>query len=172
MAVISEFKQYLSSCFHMKYLGVLRYFLVIEVARSPSGMYLCQCKYTLDIIIETELLGVKPVSFPLEQNHKLALAKGDTLSNPSQYRRLIGRLIYLGVTRPELSYIIHILSQFMNEPKEEHWEAALCVVQYLKNSPGQSILLRPNTDLTLIAWCESDFASCPLTRRSLTSWFI
>lgn len=170
--VVNEFKHYLSSCFHMKNLGVLRYFLGIEVARSPTGFYLCQRKYALDIIAETGLLGVKPVAFPLEQNHKLSLATSDAFNDPTGYRRLVGRLIYLGNTRPELSYVIHILSQFMNAPKQIHWDAALRVVRYLKNCPGQGILLRANTPLILNAWCDSDYTACPLTRRSLTGWFI
>lgn len=94
------------------------------------------------------------------------------MKEPSRYRRLIGRLIYLGVTRPELSYAIHILSQFMIAPQEEHWNAAMRVVRYLKNSPGQGILLRADTELKLVAWCDSDWGSCPITHRSLTAWFI
>lgn len=82
----------------------------------------------MDIIEETSLLGVKPITFSLEQNHKLALADSDLLHEPSRYHCLVGRLIYLGVTRPELSNAIHILSQFMQTPKVEHWEAALRVV--------------------------------------------
>lgn len=172
IAVITEFKHYLSSCFYMKDLGILRYFLGIEVARSPEGIYLCQRKYALDIITETGLLGVKPASFPLEQNHKLAFATGETIDDPLRYRRLVGRIIYLATTRPELSYVIHILSQFMHNPKPAHWEAALRVVRYLKSSPGQGILLRANTPLVLSAWCDSDFGACPHSDRSLTGWFI
>ncbi|KAG7585027.1 GAG-pre-integrase domain [Arabidopsis thaliana x Arabidopsis arenosa] len=170
--VVNEFKAYLSTCFHMKNLGLLRYFLGIEVARSPTGIYLCQRKYALEIISETGILGAKPKAFPLAQHHKLALATGDLMSEPSRYRRLIGRLIYLGNTRPELSYVIHILAQFMNAPKQDHWEAALRVVCYLKHSPGQGILLKANTPLILNAWCDADHAACPVTSRSLTGWFI
>lgn len=104
----------------MKDLGVLKYFLGIEVARSPSGFYLCQRKYAMDIITETCLLGVKPVAFPLDRNHKLALATGELMPDAEKYRRLVGRLIYLGTTRPDLSYSIHILTQFMQAPRQEH----------------------------------------------------
>lgn len=170
--VIAKFKGYLSQCFKMKDLGLLKYFLGIEVARNASGIYICQRKFALDIITETGLLGAKPASFPLDQNHQLALAKGTLLSDPKRYRRLVGRLIYLRVTRPELSYAIHILSQFMQAPRQEHWEAAVRVVRYLKWNPGQGVLLKAGQPLTLTAWCDADWGACPLTRRSLTAWFI
>lgn len=153
-SALSDFKQYLSACFHMKDLGLLKYFLGIEVARSPEGILLCQRKYALDIIAETGLLGAKPASFPIEQNHMLALARGSLLSDPEQYRRLVGRLIYLSFTRPDLGYAVHILAQFMQAPRVEHWNAALRVVRYLKGSPGQGILLHSTCDLHLTGWCD------------------
>jgi hypothetical protein len=126
----------------------------------------------LDIIKETGLLGSKPATIPMEQNHQLALAKGPELSHPDQFRRLVGRLIYLCFTRPKLTYSVHILSQFMHQPRQEHWEAGLSVVRYLKAKPGQGVLLNRNCDLKLTAWCDSDWASCPLTCKSLTGWII
>ena len=98
---------------------------------------------------ETGLLGSKLVSCPIEQNHKLGLAIGVVLLDPEPYRRLVGRLIYLAITRLDLAYSVHILSQFMHEPRTEHWEAALRVVRYLKGTSGQGILLRSDNDLTL-----------------------
>ncbi|RVW82344.1 Retrovirus-related Pol polyprotein from transposon RE2 [Vitis vinifera] len=176
-AALKTFKAYLSDCFKMKDLGVLKYFLGIEVARSSAGLFLCQRKYTLDIVSEAGLLGAKPCGFSIEQNHRLGLANGELLSNPESYRRLVGRLIYLAVTRPDLAYSVHILSQFMQEPRIEHWEAALRVVRYLKGTPGQGILLRADSDLSLQGWCDSDWAACPVTRRSFVrmacvSWAI
>ncbi|RVW45537.1 Retrovirus-related Pol polyprotein from transposon RE2 [Vitis vinifera] len=171
-AALKTFKAYLSDCFKMKDLGVLKYFLGIEVARSSAGLFLCQRKYTLDIVSEAGLLGAKPCGFPIEQNHRLGLANGELLSNPESYRKLVGQLIYLAVTRPDLAYSVHILSQFMQEPRIEHWEAALRVVRYLKGTPGQGILLRADSDLSLQGWCDSDWAACPVTRRSLSGWLV
>ena len=63
------------------------------------------------------------------------------MNDPSKYRRLIGRLIYLTVTRPDLVYSVRMLSQFMHEPRKPHWEAALRVLRYIEGTPGQALLL-------------------------------
>lgn len=172
LAIITTFKDDLSKCFRMKDLGLLKYFLGIEVARSPRGIYMCQRKYVIDILMDTGLSAAKPVAFPLEQNQKLAVDDGADLENVAGYRRLVGRLIYLAVTRPDLPYSVHVFSQFMKKPKQAHWEAALRVVRYLKGNPGQGILLNANVELSLVAWCDSDWAGCPLTRRSTSGWFL
>lgn len=118
------------------------------------------------------MLGAKPVGFPLDQNHHLPLAIGTPLSNPDRYGRLVGCLVYLTVSRPELSYSVHMLARFMQKPLEEHWNAALRVVRYLKGNLGEGILLQADCDLQINAWCDSDWAGCPLTRHSLTGWIV
>lgn len=95
----------------------------------------------------------------MEQNHNLAFVEVAFLTDLAPYRRLVGRLIYLFVTRLDLAYSVHILSQFMQQPREDHWEAALKVVRYLKKSLGQGILLRTDSDISLEGWCDSDWAS-------------
>lgn len=158
---IVRFKTYLSTCFYMKDLGVLKYFLGIDVARGPEGIFLCQRKYSLDILTEAGMLGCKPIDTPMEQNHRLAYASGEPFEHPDQYRRLVGRLVYLSVTRPELSYSVHTLAQFLSDPQVTHWDAELRVLRYLKGSPGQGILLRPVSDLCLTAFCDSDWLHVP-----------
>ena len=119
-AALVSFKEYLRSCFHMKDLGVLKYFLGIEVARSGDGLFLCQRKYSLDIVADAGLLGAKPASVPMTQNHSLALTTGALLDDPERFRRLLGRLIYLSFTRADLAYAVHILAQFLR-PSTAPW---------------------------------------------------
>ncbi|XP_061338519.1 uncharacterized mitochondrial protein AtMg00810-like [Gastrolobium bilobum] len=126
----------------------------------------------MDILNECGLLGCKPAAFPIDQNHQLALANGPAFEDPTRYRRIVGRLVYLTITRPELSYAVRTLSQFLQHPLQEHYDAALRVLRYIKGNPGQGLLLRSNCDLLLRAYCDSDWASCPITRRSITGYFV
>ncbi|KAG7552461.1 Integrase catalytic core [Arabidopsis thaliana x Arabidopsis arenosa] len=171
-AVIASFKAYLSRCFKMKDLGMLKYFLSIEVAHGPDGIFLSQRKYCLDIIEECGLFGSRPVDTPLEQNHKFLASTSKPFESPDQYRRLVGRLVYLTHTWPELSYAVNILAEFMQVPLIDHWEAAQRLVRYLKSSPGQGIVLSSTAPLQVNAYCDYDYNSCPKTSKSLTGYMV
>ncbi|KAK9677104.1 hypothetical protein RND81_11G121500 [Saponaria officinalis] len=167
-----KFKAFLDRRFGIKDLGKLKYFLGIEVAHGGNGLFLNQRKYAMSIIEETGMKGAKTAYTPIQQRHNLALAKGYVLKDIMKYRRLVGRLVYLTITRPDLVYAVHILSQFVNEPRKEHWEATLRVVRYIKRNPDKGITFKRNSDLQLKGFCDSDYASCPLTRRSLSGFFV
>ena len=107
---ITAVKDFLGSRFQLKDLGPLKYFLGIEVARSKAGISINQRKYTLDILKEAGLFGAKPTKFPIEQNLKLDPSVGDLLENPTHYRCLIGNLLYLTITRPDISFSISTLN--------------------------------------------------------------
>ena len=101
----------------------------------------------------------------MEQNIKL-LDSGELLKDPSQYRQLVGHLLYLTITRPNITYSIHMLSRFMHAPCKPHMEVALRVLRYLKSSPGQGLFFPSHNDLSLKVFSDSDWASCPIYRRS------
>uniref|UniRef100_A0A803PC32 Reverse transcriptase Ty1/copia-type domain-containing protein n=1 Tax=Cannabis sativa TaxID=3483 RepID=A0A803PC32_CANSA len=109
-----EFKTFLNNKFKLKDLGHLRFFLGIEISRSPQGIYISQRPFTLQLLNETGYLGSKPVSTPMEPNLKLSSTDGQLLSNPTTYRSLIGKLLYLTITRPDLSYAVNRLKTSLN----------------------------------------------------------
>ncbi|KAK3004055.1 hypothetical protein RJ639_019512, partial [Escallonia herrerae] len=136
-AKIYWLKHYLDTKFHIKDLDKLKYFLGIEVARSSDDVVLSQQKYVLDILTECGLTGCKPSSSPMAKQYQLDLNSGELCGDPGQYRRLIGRLLYLTITRSDISYAVHILSQFMHKPRRPYYDAAIRILRYLKSLPGQ-----------------------------------
>ena len=168
---ILALKQFLHSHFRIKDLGDLKYFLGIEVSRSNKGISISQRKYALEIFKDGGFLGAKPVSFPMEQNIKLA-DSGELLKDPSQYRQLVRRLIYLTITRLDITYSVHMLSRFMHAPHKPHMEAALRVLRYLKSSPGQGLFFPSYNDLSLRVFSDSDWAGCPISCRSTPGYYV
>ncbi|XP_049414642.1 uncharacterized mitochondrial protein AtMg00810-like [Solanum stenotomum] len=166
----------------MNDLGELRYFLGIELARSSEGILLSQRKYALEMISNTGLSGSKPKWTPMEKNLKLTSSEHDLkfstksddvpLEDRSIYQRLVGKLLYVTITRPDISYVAQSLSQFMHAPKKSHYEVALHVVKYIKSQPGLGLLISRKGDEKIVAYCDSDWASCPMSRRSVSGFCV
>ncbi|XP_071735501.1 uncharacterized mitochondrial protein AtMg00810-like [Rutidosis leptorrhynchoides] len=169
---IQQLKDNLKSFFHMKDLGELSYFLGLEVSKTDQWVFISQKKYTVDILKENGVLNSRPYKLLLDPNAKLQADVGTPMSDPEVYRRLIGQLIYLTVTRPDICYSVQLLSQFIQSPTSVHFQAAKHLLKYLLNAPSQGVLLAKNSSVQLKAYCDSDWASCPMTRRSTTCYCI
>ncbi|CAA7388774.1 unnamed protein product [Spirodela intermedia] len=135
--------KYLVKEFNIKTLGCLKYFLGIEVAHSSKGIFISQRKYVADLLKDTGKFACKPPSTPLNPNHKLSVGKGEECIDREMYQCLIGRLIYLTHTRPDISYVVSLLSQFMHRPTESHLHAAYQM--YVDANYAGSLLDRRST---------------------------
>ncbi|WOH13997.1 hypothetical protein DCAR_0933512 [Daucus carota subsp. sativus] len=171
---ISHVKSFLATHFKLKDLGPLKYFLGIEIARSSAGIYLHQKKYTLDILADVGLTDCKPSKIPMEQNHTLQKSESAFLKSQdaSLYRRLVGRLLYLTITRPEIAYSVQVLSQFITQPRADHLTAVFKILRFVKGSPGQGLFYSATMPLKLTAFSDSDWGGDLLSRHSLTGYCI
>ena len=124
----------------------------------------------LDILEETSLLGSKPVETPMDPNVKLYEDQGELLFNPERYRCLIGKLNYLTITRPDISFAVSVLSQFMKDPHLPHWEAVIRIVRYLKAYLGRGILYKANGHLRVEAYTDADWVGSTSDRKSTTGY--
>ncbi|CAM8975868.1 unnamed protein product [Rhodiola kirilowii] len=170
--IIQKVKAFIHDLFKIKDLCQLRYFLGFEMSRSDDGLFLNQRKFALELISEAGLLACKPSTIPMETNHKLGLSAAPVLADPMPYRRLVGQLIYLTNTRPDLAYHVHILSQFMNKPTDDHLKAAHKVLKYIKMAPSQGLFYPSGKELRLSAFCNTDWGACPITRKSITGYAV
>ena len=105
-----------SATFRQNYLGKLKYFLGIEVAQSNFKVVISQRKYTLDILTDIGMLDYKPVDTPMDPNVKLVPSQDELLRDLGRYRRLVGKLNYLNITRPDISFPMSVVSQFLQSP--------------------------------------------------------
>lgn len=108
---------------------------------------------------DTRLINARHSKIPMEHYHTLQDSTSHLLStsDASSYRKLVGRLIYLTVTRPDLAYLVPVISQFLATPKQVHLFADRKVVRYLKTSPGQLLIMRSQSDFAIHAFCDSDW---------------
>ncbi|XP_019052077.1 PREDICTED: uncharacterized protein LOC104590526 [Nelumbo nucifera] len=165
-----ELQQRLQESFHMKDLGHLTYFLGLEVQSNSISIFLNQHKYTQDLVALAGLQDSSLVDTSLEVNAKYHSDEGELFTDPSLYRQLVGSLNYLTITRPDISFVVQQVSQFMHSPRHLHLVAVHRIIRYLRGTPCRGLFFPTGSSLCLSAFSDADWAGCPNTRRSITGW--
>ena len=155
---ISNLKRQLFREFEMKDLGNLKYFLGIEVLKSKKGIFSNQQKYILDFVAETRILDCKPAETPIVTNHGLQKIKRSQNTDKDQYRRMVGKLIYLSHTRPDIAYVVSVVSRSMHFSQVRHMTIVIRILRYLKGTSSRGILFKANKHLDLVAYTDADWA--------------
>lgn len=145
-----------SARFSLKDLGSLNYFLRVEVIHLSHGCFLSQQQYIRDLFQRFKLDGAKEVVTPMSTVSSFKLSDGSASADPTMFRQLVGALQYLSITRPDISFAINKLSQFMHKPSQLHWQALKRIVRYLKGTIFHGLLLRRNDSLTLTGFSDVD----------------
>ncbi|RVW61233.1 Retrovirus-related Pol polyprotein from transposon RE1 [Vitis vinifera] len=149
--LIEQLISSLNSCFALKDLGLLNFFLGIERAGLSES---------------------KLVTSPMAVDHVLSIADGTRFEDPTLYRSLVGALQYCTITSPDIAYTINKFFQFMHAPTSTHLQAVKRVLRYLKGSLFYGLSFQPSSSLDLIAYTDADGASCPDDRRSTNGYCI
>jgi hypothetical protein len=136
---IYHVKRQLAASFEMKDLGDLHYFLRIEVIRTPQGILMSQQHYALSMLFKFGMAECKPISTPLDRTVKLRPDSGK-VCDPTRFQQIVGSLIYLTITRPDLSYPVGVISQYMARPTEEHLQIALRILRYVSGTKDRGLL--------------------------------
>ena len=168
---ISSLKSFFQSQFHTKDLGILKYFLGIEVMRRKIGILLSQRKYVLDLLSKTGKLGVKPCSSPMVPGIHLT-RKGETFENLERYRRLVRKLNYFTITRPDIVHSVSVVSQCMSSPTIDHWAIVEQILCYLKGASGRGNLYDNHGHNRLECFTDADWAESKEDRKSTLGYCV
>nr|XP_009787930.1 PREDICTED: uncharacterized protein LOC104235804 [Nicotiana sylvestris] len=139
-------------------LGLLHYFLGVEVLPNANGLILSQSNYISDVLKDFSMEESKGVHFPLSTSTQLKLDDGYPLIDAKHYRSAIGKLQYLAFTRPDISYVVNKLSQFMHRPTIIHWTAVKRVLRYLKQTITHGLFFKKQSNHALHIYSDADWA--------------
>ncbi|RVW59644.1 Retrovirus-related Pol polyprotein from transposon RE1 [Vitis vinifera] len=167
---IGNLKKLLAREFEIKDLGQLRYFLGMEVGRTKEGIVVTQRKYVLDLLQETGMLGCKPVDTPMDPIGKIDKDNDSHPTDKDSYQRLVGKLIYLTHSRPDIGFAVSMVSRYMNNPIERHMKAIYRILQYLKKSPGRGLYFKKTSSREVEVFTDADWAGSLTDRRSTTGY--
>ncbi|XP_059310871.1 uncharacterized mitochondrial protein AtMg00810-like [Lycium ferocissimum] len=153
----------------MKDLGKLTIFLVLEMSYGKEGIRLSQQKYAEDLVQLVNLTDhKKDVHTPMEANTKYRKEEGELFGDQTLYRRFVGSLIYLTMSRPDISYAVQVLSQFVTKPYNIYYSALLRVIRYIRGSVNRSLLFPSSSSLDIVGYADADWERCLDLRRSTT----
>jgi transposase InsO family protein len=158
MKMIAGFKEDMMNTFEMTDLGLMNYFLGIEVKQQEEGIFICQKKYTEGLLKKFKMNDCKPVATPLVTNEKLQKDDGSPEADASHYRSLIGSLLYLTATRPDIMFATSLLSRFMQKPSQIHFGVGKRVLRYLQGTKEYGIWYKPKCNSKLLGYTDSDWA--------------
>ncbi|XP_042968372.1 uncharacterized mitochondrial protein AtMg00810-like [Carya illinoinensis] len=155
----------------MKDLGSLHYFVGVEVQSNSQGLFLSQTKYSLDLLQRADMVEAKPITTPFVVGHHLS-TEDKLFSDPTLFRSLVGALQYLTITRPDLSFSVNSICQYMHALTEDHFCALKRILHYVKGTVHHGLQLHRTSSCELLAYSNADWAGCPDTRRSTTGYVI
>jgi histone deacetylase 1/2 len=152
----------LESEFALKDLGELHYFLGIEVKRSSKGLLLSQQRYATDVIKCANMEKSKPVDTPISTTGNLSLADGVRLGpvDSTRYRSMVGALQYFTLTRPDISFAVNKVCQFLHAPTTVHWSAVKRILSYIQGTLDVGPKIRKSSSITVSAFSNADWAGC------------
>ncbi|KAL3634756.1 hypothetical protein CASFOL_021810 [Castilleja foliolosa] len=159
------------STYEMNDLGLLHYFLGIEVSQTKNEFFLSQKKYAQNLLKKFNLLGCKEVATPLMLNEKMKKDDGGKKVDAKIYRSLIGSLLYLTATRPDIMFATSMLSTYMEEPSQLHFSAGKRVLRYIQGTLDYGIVYKAGIEKPkLIGYTDNYWAGCLVDNKSTSAY--
>jgi len=169
---VASIIDHLGQKFSIKDLGLLHFFLGVEVIPTAAGLFLTQHKYIRDLLAKTNMAGARDVTTPLSTSVSLQLDDGSSSVDSTEYCKVIGALQYLSPTRPDISFAVNKLSQFMHHPTQIHWTATKRLLRYLKNTIFHGVTISKTSSNMLTCFSDADWAGNLDDRKSTSAYLL
>jgi hypothetical protein len=156
----------------MSMIGELTYFLDFQVKQMKDGNFLSQEKYTKDLLKRFNMEKCKPIKTPMPTNGPLDLDEGGNPVNQTLYRSMIGSLLYLTASSPDIMFSVCMCARFQSNPKKAHLRAVKRILRYLKHTPSVVLWYPKGATFDLIGYSDSDYAGCKIDRKSTSGGVI
>ncbi|KAM0066395.1 putative RNA-directed DNA polymerase [Helianthus debilis subsp. tardiflorus] len=164
-----NFERIMQEKFEMSAMGEMNFFLGLQVQQTESGIFIHQTKYVGDVLNRFQMSDATPIGTPLAVNHGITPdLKGEAVS-PSYYRAMIGSLMYLTSSRPDIMYPTCLLARYQVNPKDSHLAAVKRIFRYLKGCPDTGLWYPRDNNFELVAFSDSDFGGCKIDGKSTTA---
>ena len=167
-ACCEDFSRIRTKRFEMSMMGELKFFLGFQIKQLKEGTFLCQTKYISDMLNKFDMEGAKPIKTPIATNRHLDLNQEGKSVDQKVYRSMIGSLLYLCASRPDIMLSVCMCARFQAAPKECHLVAVKRILRYLIHTPTFGLLYPKGSSFDLLGYSDSDYASCKVDRKSTT----
>jgi hypothetical protein len=164
--LVSRFQEMMESEFQMSMRRELTFFLGIQVKQTKQGTFVHQAKYTKDLMKKFNMAELKPVSTPMSSMTSLGSDEDCEAVDQREYRSMIGSLLYLTTTRPDIQFVVGLCARFQSSPHSSHRTAVQRIFRYLKHTPEFEIWYSASSSLDLVGFSDADFAGYGIDRKS------
>ncbi|GJW58043.1 retrovirus-related pol polyprotein from transposon TNT 1-94 [Tanacetum coccineum] len=165
-AMCDEFANQMTNKFKMSMMGQMSFFLGLQISQSPRGIFINQSKYASEIVKKYGLHSTDSVDTPMIENKKLDEDLQGKPVDATLYRGMIGSLMYLTSSRPDLNYVVCLCARYQAKPTEKHLQAVKRIFRYLNGTINMGLWYSKDTDMSLTAYADADHVGCQDTRRS------
>jgi len=173
MTTIQQLISNLNACFALKDLGRLHFFLGVQVKHLPNGgLHLSQQKYITELLHRTKMDAAKPLPTPMQTNLHLQRDASSAMHDPSLFRSVVSALQYVLITRPELSYVVNKVWQYMHSPQDHHWKAVKRILRYLTSTRTHGLIIQQCSSPTIHDFSDADWGGDADDRKSTTDYCV
>jgi hypothetical protein len=158
--LVAKFADEMSREFEMSMMGKLQYFLWLQIKQVKDGTFVHQTKYTKDMLRKFQMQDVKPMSTPMGSTTTLFADEDGELVDQREYRSMIGSLLFLTTTRPDIQFSVCLCARFQASPRTSHQQAIKRIFRYLQSAPGLGLWYSSSSTLSLHRFSDADFAGC------------